>query len=257
MALRSAWAEWPLASWPTAQRGSALGSWGPGPAAASGAEMRCGAQVGGLGIQGFSPLSAHGTHVCGLDSRARPSEGSALSLAGEQVAGLPVSREGGRQAGRQAGRPAGVARVRRQGGKSSWAPRATCVGCGGNGMGAGGKDRVWDGVLLVAEAHGSESEALFTRHESGGEPNAEGFWPLRPRLARRGRWEWSGRQSRRPSGRGSVRRRRSRGRSGSQSQSERESGREEGKHSPPKAGEQRRAARFPKPAGVGSGGKGA
>ena len=122
-------------------------------------------------------------------------------------------------------------------------------------MGAGGKDRVRDGVLLVAEAHGSESEALFTRHESGGEPNAEGFWPLRTRLARRGRWEWSGRQSRRQSGRGSMRRQRSR--SGSLSESESGSGREEGKHSPPKAGEQRRAARFPKPAGVGSGGKGA
>lgn len=120
-------------------------------------------------------------------------------------------------------------------------------------MGAGGKDRVRDGVLLVAEAHGSESEALFTRHESGGEPNAEGFWPLRTRLARRGRWEWSVRQSRRQSGRGSMRRQRSR--SGSLSESG--SGREEGKHSPPKGGEQRRAARFPKPAGVGSGGKGA
>lgn len=128
-------------------------------------------------------------------------------------------------------------------------------------MGAGGKDRVRDGVLLVAEAHGSESEALFTRHESGGEPNAEGFWPLRTRLARRGRWEWSGRQSRRQSGRGSVRRQRSPSGSLSESESRSESGswsgREEGKHSPPKAGEQRRAARFPKPAGVGSGGKGA
>lgn len=132
---------------------------------------------------------------------------------GRRAGGRAACVRGGRQAGRQVWPGSGVVKVANPRGhlgppeegveRREWGP-AERTGC------------LSDGVLLVAGVLGSESEALFTRHPSGGEPNAEGFRHLRSRLVCRGPRECSG--------------------SGS--------GREEGKHSPREAGEERRAAKF-------------
>lgn len=117
-------------------------------------------------MQGFLPPSARGrSNNAGLDSWARPTDGRAAWWARQQVAGPPGSAAGGRQVWPGEGVQVEKARGRR--GPPEW-------GVARMEWGPCGKDRGSHRLLPVAEAHGSESEALFMRARAWGRTEVGG-----------------------------------------------------------------------------------